>query len=381
MVAVTSGSDYLSEINIFHERYLDDTMSFSLDDVEAMRKLDASKLISQIGDFLDHLETATRSKTERLSLPASVCLSGIGGSAIAADVLYDYLVTRSPVPVLVNRDVNLPNWLDGTGLSIITSYSGNTQEALEIFEQSIIQGCPTYCITSGGKLLKRADENGIPCLVIPSGLQPRAALGHLLGGAAAVLQSVDIAEPANDLLNAAINSRAAVARLAPSSPIERNVAKKYAQVLKDSLPVIYAPRNVRSLAVRWQNQINENAKMLAFSGEVPEMNHNQMVGVAPRLSLPRRLACLPAPQPHGPFGGEDGIGHHTNVDRGQVRPLGDTVAWDQSRRDTPIRDHTGRSCQLLSRHAKRRGTCVRARHPEIQGSHRLRPMHLSCYGR
>jgi glucose/mannose-6-phosphate isomerase len=279
----------------------DGTMSFSLDDVEAMSRLDASRLISQIGDFLDHLETATRSKTERLSLPASVCLSGIGGSAIAADVLYDYLVARSPVPLVVNRDVNLPNWLDGTGLSIITSYSGNTQEALEIFEQSLQQGCPTYCITSGGKLFKRAEENNIPCLEVPSGLQPRAALGHLLGGAAAVLQSVDIAEPANDLLSAAINSKATVERLAPSSPIERNVAKKYAQALKDSLPVIYAPRNVRSLAVRWQNQINENAKMLAFSGEVPEMNHNQMVGwlqgsrcpgALPVFLLPSRMEPL-----------------------------------------------------------------------------------------
>ena len=253
-------------------------MSFSLDDVEAMRRLDASRLMSQIGEFIEHLETAAKSKAERLSLPASICLSGIGGSAIAADILYDYLLTRSPVPVVVNRDVTLPNWLDGTGLSIITSYSGNTKEALEILEQSIQQGCPTYCITSGGKLLKRAEEHDIPCLVVPSGLQPRAALGYLLGGAAAVLQSVDIAEPANDFLAAAINSKAAIARLAPSSPIERNVAKKYALALKDSLPIIYAPRNVRSLAVRWQNQINENAKMLAFAGEVPEMNHNQMVG-------------------------------------------------------------------------------------------------------
>jgi glucose/mannose-6-phosphate isomerase len=31
------------------------------------------------------------------------------------------------------------------------------------------------------------------------------------------------------------------------------------------------------VAVRWQNQINENAKMVAFTGEIPEMNHNQMV--------------------------------------------------------------------------------------------------------
>ena len=45
-----------------------------------------------------------------------------------------------------------------------------------------------------------------------------------------------------------------------------------------TLPFIYSSRNLRSAGRRWQTQINENSKMLCLFGELPEADHNQIVG-------------------------------------------------------------------------------------------------------
>ena len=73
-------------------------------------------------------------------------------------------------------------------------------------------------------------------------------------------------------------------------PASGNQAKKLAMALQGGVAAIYAPRPVRSLALRWQNQFNENAKVVAFSGEIPEMDHNQLVGW---LESGRGCSCRP----------------------------------------------------------------------------------------
>ena len=46
------------------------------------------------------------------------------------------------------------------------------------------------------------------------------------------------------------------------------------------IPVIYADANYEGVAVRFRQQINENAKMLCWHHVIPEMNHNELVGWA-----------------------------------------------------------------------------------------------------
>jgi glucose/mannose-6-phosphate isomerase len=253
-------------------------MPADLDVNEIIQRIDASNTASQLAGFISNLLEATRYNVSYLDRPSSICMSGIGGSAMAADILLDYLTPVSKFPVFINRNVMLPKWADSTSLSIITSYSGNTQEALDVLDHSIKRGCHICCITSGGKMLERCLAEGVPHVAVPGGIQPRAALGFLLGAASAVLESIGAGTPASDFRKAAERSRGMADSVSPRIPSESNVAKKIALNIEGTVPAIYAPKNVRSVAVRWQNQINENAKMVAFSGEVPEMNHNQMVG-------------------------------------------------------------------------------------------------------
>jgi glucose/mannose-6-phosphate isomerase len=53
---------------------------------------------------------------------------------------------------------------------------------------------------------------------------------------------------------------------------------KITAFFKGKIPVLYATTFHEGLAIRWRQQINENAKMLCWHHVIPEMNHNELVG-------------------------------------------------------------------------------------------------------
>ena len=55
-------------------------------------------------------------------------------------------------------------------------------------------------------------------------------------------------------------------------------AKKTAKKLVGTTPVIYVARGFEGVAVRFRQQLNENAKTLCWHHVIPEMNHNELVG-------------------------------------------------------------------------------------------------------
>jgi glucose/mannose-6-phosphate isomerase len=55
-------------------------------------------------------------------------------------------------------------------------------------------------------------------------------------------------------------------------------AKSIAEKLKDKTPVIYATTYNEGIAIRFRQQLNENAKILCWHHIIPEMNHNELVG-------------------------------------------------------------------------------------------------------
>jgi glucose/mannose-6-phosphate isomerase len=249
-----------------------------LDDLQSYSVWDRLDMLSQINGFVKHLEQAIGYKANPLSGVCNVCLCGIGGSAMCGDILIDYLAPICDKQVTVVRSVSLPNWVSSGTLVVVISYSGNTKEALDIFQDSLSRGLKMVCVSSGGELVKKAKDNNIPFILVPPGIQPRAALGYLLGSVAVVLEAAGACDPAESLGKVISFARSSQEKLALNVPTSMNAAKKIAIALDGKVPIVYCPRSIRSVGVRWQNQISENAKMVAFTGEIPEMNHNQMVG-------------------------------------------------------------------------------------------------------
>ena len=249
-----------------------------LDDVDGYSDWDRSDILAQLDGFAEQIREAIGYKVPSFSDISSICLCGIGGSAMCGDFLLDYLVPICDRNVSVIRGVSLPKWANEGTLVVVISYSGNTKEALDIFQDSQSKGLKMVCVSSGGELVKKAKEKNVPYILVPTGNQPRAALGYLLGSVAVIIDAASDCRPVSALQEVIPFASSVKERLGPKVPSSKNSAKKIALALNGHVPSVYCPKSIRSVGIRWQNQINENAKMVAFTGEIPEMNHNQMVG-------------------------------------------------------------------------------------------------------
>jgi glucose/mannose-6-phosphate isomerase len=239
-------------------------------------------------DVLESSPNQLRSAVEiagriSVSIPgqiANVVVTGLGGSAIGGDVVSSVAGELLRVPLIVNRDYGLPAFVGPSSLVIACSYSGNTEETLDAFAEARRSGASVFCVTSGGRLAALAREQEIPLVLIPGGLQPRAALGFstiaLLGALRAFGLVPDLTGACQETINLVSTL---VDRYHPEIPEASNRAKVLARSLHGRIVVIYGSTGVvNGATVRWRGQMEENAKNLAFHHLLPEMNHNELVG-------------------------------------------------------------------------------------------------------
>ena len=106
-----------------------------------------------------------------------IVVLGMGGSAIAGDLLSDFLHRVDGPSIEVFRDYGLPGNLNENTLIIASSYSGNTDETLSGFRTALGQSCKVVAITSGGIMAREATEARIPLFLIDYFGEPRSALG------------------------------------------------------------------------------------------------------------------------------------------------------------------------------------------------------------
>ena len=210
--------------------------------------------------------------------PTGLAVCGMGGSAIGADLVLACLPGLS-VPAAVVRGYELPAWVGPETLVIVVSYSGETEEALACAAQARSRGCAPVCIASGGRLLAFAATEGLPAVLVPGGGQPRASLGYLAMPLLATLEAAGLCrEHAADVADAAGQLAADSALLGADMPDEANRAKTLARRLEKRLVVVYGAGATAPVARRWKGQINENAKAPAFFNELPELDHNELMG-------------------------------------------------------------------------------------------------------
>lgn len=212
--------------------------------------------------------------TNQLQSFNKVLITGLGGSGIGGTMVSEVLRTRSYLPVFVNKNYDIPYWVDDQTLVIACSYSGNTEETLSATQDAIERGAQMAAITSGGEMLKMASKHGWPLAKLPEGFPPRAAFGHSSVALFLLLSACGVGE-----FNADDFNRAA-AHLKNNQNQIVELAKSMADKMSERIPVIYAAEGLGGVAVRWRQQINENAKMLCWHHIFPEMNHNELVGWA-----------------------------------------------------------------------------------------------------
>jgi glucose/mannose-6-phosphate isomerase len=209
-----------------------------------------------------------------------IVVAGLGGSAIGGDLVRSYLADKLDIPIVICRNYTLPNFVDSSCLVFVSSYSGNTEETLSAFGDASERGSKIICLTSNGEVGDISSRNKIPCVRLPKGFQPRAALGYSFVPVLAMLERCGFVEgevanidEAREFLVGNRNKY----RL--EVEIGKNEAKKLAKKLHRKLPIIYASCDrFDAVSTRWKGQFCENAKTLAFNNLFPEFNHNELVG-------------------------------------------------------------------------------------------------------
>jgi len=229
-------------------------------------------------------ESSSMVKKAELSLDSSkiknLLYIGMGGSAIAGDLIKDILFDNLKVPTNVIRGYLSPAYCTAETLVIVSSYSGNTEETLSAVKSAADKGAQIIALTSGGTLKDLAKKNRWSCIVIPEGYQPRQALGYLFFSLYHVLGKAGLLSYYEEDLKSLVNvaKQWAKANDYPNSSMSVlpfDVANK----IQNKIPIIYSSAPLlRTVGVRWRNQMNENAKSMAFSNAFPELNHNEIVG-------------------------------------------------------------------------------------------------------
>lgn len=231
-----------------------------------------------IGDFTKHLSEAIKIG-ENTSFKAgnkqigSVLICGLGGSGIGGTIISQMIKSEIKVPVTVNKEYFIPEFVNESTLVICCSYSGNTEETLKMYEQASTKGAEIAVCTSGGKFEELAKTNGYNMIVIPGGLPPRAAFGLGFPQLFFILEKYGLI---SDSFIA--DFEAAIAMMDADEENIKASAKSITSKFEKKIPVIYSGPELEGVCVRFKQQIAENSKRLAWHNTIPEMNHNEIVG-------------------------------------------------------------------------------------------------------
>lgn len=277
-----------------------------LDDLAKFHNLDPQDMIGQIYALPEQLaeawDTGMYLPLQQVDGIRQVLISGMGGSAIGADLLAAYVAPVCSVPIVIHRDYDLPAWAHGAGTLVITSsYSGNTEETLAVFEQAKAKGCQQLAITTGGKLAEMAQASADQLLRFSHTGQPRTAVGYSFGLLLAALHRLGVLpDPSAELRDALHALRNQQTNLLPEVPVAFNPAKRMAGQLVGRWVTIFAAEPLTPVARRWKGQINEAAKAFAQFEFLPEANHNTLAGLNnPESALTQTIALfLHAPSNH-----------------------------------------------------------------------------------
>lgn len=268
----------------------------NLDDPAAISQTDRQDMLTQIDGLPQQLRQAWELGT-RLDLPdwkgiQRLVLSGMGGSAIGADLLASYAAPAAKTPLVVLRDYSLPAWVYGPAtLLVASSHSGNTEETLATFHEAHQRGCACLAVATGGELERAARSAEITLWKFEHSGQPRAAVGFSFGLLLALAARLGVLpDPRAELDDAIAEMERQQQTLTADVPAAVNPAKRLGNQMAGFILTIFGSGLMAPVARRWKTQINELAKAAASFEILPEADHNTLAGcLNPAQELTRQM--------------------------------------------------------------------------------------------
>ncbi|MBI5046090.1 MAG: hypothetical protein HZC14_03795 [Candidatus Niyogibacteria bacterium] len=192
---------------------------------------------------------------------------GMGGSHLAGDIL---AAIKPFLGIIVHKNYGLPEMPEKDlkeSLVVLSSYSGNTEEVLDAYQEAKKRNLAMTVMSIGGKLLEMARKDGVPAIQLPDmGIAPRFALGFSLMALLKIAGEEELRESARKL-SGSLNAVQYEDR-----------GKMLAEKLRGKIPLIYASLKNQPVAYNWKIRLNETGRVPAFYNVFPELNHNELEG-------------------------------------------------------------------------------------------------------
>ncbi len=215
------------------------------------------------------IDLARNTKVEGDFDRAVIC--GMGASSMAAELIST--ISENDKYIFAARSYKLPREVNESTLVIISSFSGNTEETLSCYDETIKRGLKIIGVYKGGKLQEKCEADNVTHLNYPemwSGFQPRWGFGLSFATLTTILENCGVVDGLTKKLETAANKL--------EKETASSVGEKTAQALFKKEPAIYGPLDLAYLARIWQINLNEDAKVPASWNNFPEANHYETTG-------------------------------------------------------------------------------------------------------
>ena len=205
----------------------------------------------------------------------NIVFAGMGGSGIGAKIVSQWIQNEVNVPVFVNQDYSLPNFVNENTLFIACSYSGNTEETLTTVKKAREKGAHIVGLTSGGELKAFCEENGYDVVLVKGGNPPRSTTAFSL------VHILNILTKLNFISNESLKQIASAKTILDTNIDKiKTDAESLANFLYKKTGIFYSTSDYEAVLIRARQQFNENSKEICSHQVIPEMNHNELVGWA-----------------------------------------------------------------------------------------------------
>jgi glucose/mannose-6-phosphate isomerase len=275
-----------------------DKKLISLDSPETYLHYDSQGMLSHLRNFPGLCQQAWKiaqdfKLPEDFSEVNKVLILGMGGSAIGGDLVGGLVQNEAGVLVRVCRDYTLPGFVDERTLVIASSYSGNTEETLAAFKQSLATPAKKLAITTGGELKALCVINNVAAVTFDYRCPPRAALPFSFFILLGLLQKAGLIKDYSPEITGTVQNLVRMAsKINEKVASPQNMAKVIAGELHGRLAVIYGAEFITEVARRWKGQINEVSKQAAYYEYFSELNHNSVVGYPLPVELTSRTQVV-----------------------------------------------------------------------------------------
>jgi len=261
-----------------------------LDNRSEIKKIDPDGALASAESLADQINQVWQERKqiafspEKIKSISKIVVAGMGGSALGADVLLHLFKDELTVPMFINRDYQLPNFVDSKTLVILSSYSGNTEEVLACAKIAELKKAQIAVISAGGKLNEIAKQKQYPRFLIKAkynpSQQPRMAIGYSIMALINILVAAELLKfEEKQLLEIIYVINQITEKSKVEIPQEENQAKLLAFLSLERRPILVGAEFLEGALHTACNQFNENAKIFADYKIIPEINHHLLEGL------------------------------------------------------------------------------------------------------